>query len=192
MVFLDIGILAVMLGKLLGGKLSNLGAVSLSAKWLAFAAIGLQIAAFPSDVLPWSTPTGAAKVLWLVSYVLLVSFLVVNRSLPGVLVVAAGVACNLFAILANGGLMPVLRSALAASGGGYQVHNNSIRLGHPHLAFLVDRWAAPSWVPLANVYSVGDVVIGAGVLLTVVLAMRNDDGYGELCSSEPGHVSVRT
>jgi hypothetical protein len=180
------------LGKLLGGKLSNLGAVSLSAKWLAFAAIGLQIAAFPSDVLPWSTPTGAAKVLWLASYVLLVSFLVVNRALPGVLLVAAGVACNLCAILANGGLMPVLRSALAASGGSYEVHNNSIQLGHPHLAFLVDRWAAPSWVPLANVYSVGDVLIGTGVLLTVILAMRNDPAYGELCSSEPGHVSVRT
>lgn len=191
MVFLDVGVLAVVLGKLLGGKLGNLGAVSLSAKWLAFAAIGLQIAAFPSNVLPWSTPTGAAKVLWLASYVLLVSFLVLNHALRGVLLVAAGVACNLCAILANGGLMPVLRSALAAAGGRYEVHNNSIQLGRPHLAFLVDRWAAPSWVPLANVYSVGDVLIGAGVLLTVILVMRNDEAYGELCSSEPGHVSVR-
>jgi hypothetical protein len=36
------------------------------------------------------------------------------------------------------------------------------------------------------------VLIGAGVLLTVILAMRNDRSYGELCAPEPGHVSVRT
>jgi hypothetical protein len=36
----------------------------------------------------------------------------------------------------------------------------------------VDRWAVPSWLPLGNVYSVGDVAIGVGVLLTIVIAMR--------------------
>jgi hypothetical protein len=45
-------------------------------------------------------------------------------------------------------------------------HNrNSAVLPSPHLAWLVDRWAAPSWVPWANVFSVGDVLIMAGGLL---------------------------
>ena len=172
MVFVDVALLAVLVGRLLGGKLGNLAAVHLRAKGLAFAAVALQVAAFPSGVLPWTTPLVVAKVLWLSSYVLLVSFLVLNRKLRGIPVVAAGVACNLCAVLANGGLMPVLKSALTASGGHYDLHNNSIQLGHPHLALLVDRWGAPAWVPLANVFSVGDVLIAIGVSLAIVAAMR--------------------
>ena len=52
------------------------------------------------------------------------------------------------------------------------MHNNSIRLAKPHLAALVDRWAAPHWVPLANVYSVGDVLIAVGTVVAIVAAMR--------------------
>ena len=44
-------------------------------------------------------------------------------------------------------------------------NRNSAVLHSPHLAWLVDRWAAPSWVPWANVFSVGDVLIMAGGLL---------------------------
>ena len=32
----------------------------------------------------------------------------------------------------------------------------------PHLGWLVDRWAAPPWVPYANVFSVGDILIAVG------------------------------
>jgi hypothetical protein len=42
---------------------------------------------------------------------------------------------------------------------------------HPHLSWLIDRWGAPSWVPLANVYSVGDVLLGVGALVIVSAAM---------------------
>jgi hypothetical protein len=35
----------------------------------------------------------------------------------------------------------------------------------------VDRWAAPSWVPLGNVFSVGDVLIAIGVVVTLAAAM---------------------
>lgn len=172
MVFLNVGILGVLAGKLLGGELRNLAGTQIRSTWLVFAAVALQLVAFPSDALPWSTPTTVAKALWLLSYALLIAMIVRNRALPGALIVGAGLACNLIAILANGGLMPVRRAALAASGGNYHVHNNSIELSRPHLAFLVDRWAVPSWVPLANVFSVGDVVIGLGLLVGLVVAMR--------------------
>ena len=38
-------------------------------------------------------------------------------------------------------------------------------LPSPHLAWLVDRWAAPAWIPWGNVFSVGDVLIAAGGLV---------------------------
>ena len=34
--------------------------------------------------------------------------------------------------------------------------------------------ALPSWLPFANVFSVGDVLIGIGVAVTIALAMRAD------------------
>jgi len=41
----------------------------------------------------------------------------------------------------------------------------------PELPWLVDRWAAPDWVPLANVYSLGDAVIALGIVMLVLAAM---------------------
>jgi hypothetical protein len=40
----------------------------------------------------------------------------------------------------------------------------------PALAWLVDRWAAPDWVPFANVFSVGDVLIALGGFLFALAA----------------------
>ena len=172
MVFLDAILLGVVLGVVLRGNPAALGELRIRRVWLAYAAIALQVVAFPSNVLPWSTPDIAARALWLVSYALLIALIVENRHIRGILVVGAGLACNLAAIVANGGLMPVTQAALDGAGLDYDVHNNSISLVEPHLASLVDRWAAPAWLPFANVYSVGDVLIGVGIVLAVVVAMR--------------------
>ena len=42
---------------------------------------------------------------------------------------------------------------------------NSELMAHPALPWLVDRWAAPRWIPLANIFSVGDVAIAVGGLV---------------------------
>ena len=49
-----------------------------------------------------------------------------------------------------------------AGEGGFQ---NSGGMADPHLLFLGDIFATPSWFPLYNVYSVGDAVIVLGVLI---------------------------
>ena len=176
MVFLDVAVLGLIAGKLLGGRLSGLGEIRIRAKWLAFVAIAIQLVAFPLDFLPWATPSGVASALWLGSYVLLVAMLIANVRLPGTQLIAAGLVSNVVAIVANGGLMPVRASALQAAGTEYGVHNNSIQLAEPRLAPLIDRWAAPDWLPLANVYSVGDVLIGVGLFVVIVVAMRVPPG----------------
>ncbi len=187
MVFIDVGLVGLALGTLLGGRLGALADVSIRGTYLAFVAIALQLIAFPSDVLPWSTPSSVARVLWLVSYALLIWMLQLNIRLRGTPLVAAGLACNLIAIVANGGLMPVRRAALIAAGRGYHVHNNSIQLGHPHLAALIDRWAVPSWIPFANVYSIGDVLIAVGTVVVIVTAMGGSLRRGRtIARLEPG------
>jgi hypothetical protein len=171
-VLVDFALLGLIVGRVLGGRLSALADTAIRGKKYAFAAIALQVAAFPSGALPWGTSTTVARALWLLSDLLLITMLVLNRRRPGMLVVAAGLASNTTAILANGGLMPVLASALRGAGRHYRIHNNSIELVRPRLAPLVDRWAAPHWLPLGNVFSVGDVLVAVGTVITIACAMR--------------------
>jgi Family of unknown function (DUF5317) len=172
MVFLDVAFIGLVVGKLLGGRLGALADTKIVASWLVFVAIGLQMIAFPWNFLPWTTPSSVARAIWLVSFGLLVAMLVLNRALRGAMIVAGGLACNLVAVVANHGLMPVLPSALHTAGDHYHVHNNSIQVVQPNLGFLVDRWGAPHWLPLANVFSVGDVLIAVGTVVAIVAAMK--------------------
>jgi hypothetical protein len=53
----------------------------------------------------------------------------------------------------------------------HSVHSISIELTHPHLAWLIDRWAVPGWLPFGSVFSAGDVLIALGGILLIVAAM---------------------
>jgi Family of unknown function (DUF5317) len=92
--------------------------------------------------------------------------------LPGMPLVLTGMVSNVAAILANGGHMPALPSALRAAGLHFGHSRNSALMLHANLSWLVDRWAAPAWIPWANVFSIGDVLIAAGGLLFALAATR--------------------
>ena len=164
-------VLAVALGLALGGSLGQLAEIRLRAAWLFLAAIALQVVAFPVSGLPWRTHETVASVLWVTSYGLLVVAALLNRRITGVPVVATGMFLNLAAILANGGTMPVGYEAMHAAGRVSETHANSTAMSEPNLHWLVDRWAAPDWLLLANVYSVGDVVIAFGAFVIVLAGM---------------------
>ena len=172
MVLAEAAVAGILLGLLSGGRLGALGELRIRRVELVYVAILLQIGAFPSGVFPWSTPEGIARVLWLVSFALLVGFAVANRTVRGVALVFAGLASNLAAVVANGGLMPASPHAIRAAGLTYRLHNNSISNVHAHVAWLTDRWAVPGWIPWGNVFSIGDVLIAAGIVATIVLAMH--------------------
>lgn len=172
MVLLVVTAVALALAFVLGGRFSRLAEVNLRAVWLFYVAIGLQIAAFPSGVLPWRMGDGAATVLWLVSFGCLCAAATLNYRLRGAAVVGVGMLSNLAAVIANGGHMPAPPAALQAAGIHSQQHNNSVATSDPNLGLLVDRWAAPDWVPLANVFSIGDVVIALGAFVLVFGAMK--------------------
>jgi len=167
-------LIGVLVALPLGGRLRALAAVRLRWLGLAYVALAIQIAAFPGSSMPWHTPDGVAVGLWIASDVLLVAVVARNVRLPGVALVAAGLGSNLLAVLANGGHMPALLRALAAAGLHYRVDMNSEAMAHPALPWLVDRWAAPHWIPLANIFSVGDVAIAVGgfVLALAVTGAR--------------------
>jgi hypothetical protein len=171
-VVLALPVLAALgLGLALGGSVGRLAELRLRAAWLFLAAIALQLVAFPVAGLPWRTHEAVASVLWVASYGLLVVAALLNRRITGVPVVAAGMCLNLAAILANGGTMPVSYDAMRGAGRVDVVHANSTAMSDPSLPWLVDRWVAPDWLPLANVFSAGDVVIALGAMVIVLAGM---------------------
>jgi len=155
----------LVLAPLLGGRWSRLKTLRLRHVWLFYIAIGMQIAAFPFKSLPWRTSDRIGVVLWIASFGVFLLAMAVNAGIPGVPLIALGLLSNLVAVVSNGGHMPALPSALAASGHHFAKSRNSIQLASPHLGWLVDRWAFPSWVPWGNVFSVGDVAIMVGGLV---------------------------
>jgi hypothetical protein len=100
------------------------------------------------------------------SYGLVIWFLVANRKLFGMPLLALGVSFNTLAIAVNGGVMPATRSALKIAGidtsGGY---SNSAAVSHAKLQLLGDVIPVPGPWPIGNVLSVGDLLIFAGALL---------------------------
>lgn len=155
---------------LLGGRWSRLAQLHLRLLPAFYVGIALQIAAFPVSALPWRTPDRVAVALWLASYGVFAIGAAANVRLPGVLLVVAGMLANVAAVAANGGHMPALPAALRAAGLHFTQSRNSALVDHPHLAWLVDRWAAPHWVPWGNVFSAGDVLIAAGGVIVVLAA----------------------
>jgi hypothetical protein len=162
---------AVVLGLTLGGSLGRLADLPLRAPWLFLSAVVLQVVAFPVGVMPWHTHEAVASVLWVASYGLLLIAAVLNRRLTGVPIVAVGMILNLAAILANRGTMPVRIEAMHDAGRVAVTQANSTALTDPALPWLVDRWAAPHWIPLANVFSIGDVLIAVGAVVIVLAGM---------------------
>ena len=163
-------LLAVAIGMVFGGRLSGLTELPLKSLWLIGLAFAAQLVAFPSGLLPWETGDTFATLLWIGSYGLLIAATVRNGHIHGMGLIGLGMSCNLAAIVANGGHMPALPRA-AAEAGIVGVRNNSATMAGPHLSLLVDRWAAPDWIPLANVFSIGDVILFLAAFAVVLPAM---------------------
>jgi hypothetical protein len=169
---IPVGIVA---GLLLGGRLEALS--TLRFRWAPLAIAGLLV-----QVILFALPTGDAlasvgPAVYVGSTVAVLVALLVNLRLPGMAIVAAGAAANLAAIVANGGAMPVRAETLAAAGldprDGF---SNSVLTSAPALEPLTDVFAIPAGIPLANVFSIGDVLIALGITVALAVAMRHGRG----------------
>ena len=148
------------------GALTALRSARFRSAYLLPAALGLQVLVV--NVFP-RLPHVVGSAVHLISYGMLAAFLARNIRLPGIWLTGLGAAANAVTITVNGGVLPASAAALRAAGWDpYDtVFANSASLPSPRLAFLGDNYVTPSWVPFANVYSIGDVLIIAGVVLLV-------------------------
>jgi uncharacterized protein DUF5317 len=160
----------LVVGALAGGRLMRLADLRLRWAPLILGGFLVQVILFTDAV---AARIGAAgPPLYVASTALVAVAVVRNIRVPGVPVIIIGAASNLAAILANGGYMPAAPTALASLGKSAPViYSNSAVVPAPALEWLTDRFALPVWVPFANVFSVGDVLLGVGVAILVASAM---------------------
>ena len=159
---------------LLGGRLSALAELEFRRGGWAVAALVIQI--FIISLLPGDA-FGLSEEIHLATYFMLGAFLIANRHIPGLLVIALGGALNFAAIATNGGVMPADPDAIAAAGIPQKVAGdfiNSAPASEAPLGFLGDIFHTPAWFPIHNVFSVGDIeiVLGAFLLLHFVCRSR--------------------
>lgn len=165
---IPIGLVA---GFALGGRLENLAGRRLVWAPLAIAGLVAQVVLF--SPLGGSLAGGFEPALYIASTAAVFVAVLGNIRMTGLPIVALGALSNLAAIVANGGAMPADPGALAAAGlAGPGTSTNSVILAHPALQPLTDIFGIPAGVPLANVFSVGDVLIGLGVGVAIAAAMR--------------------
>ncbi len=162
----------VIVGFIRGGSLKTLGDADLRAVWVVFAGVILQLGSTAAERgadLRW-----LALALVLASFACVFTFAALNFSLPGMTLIALGALSNLVVISANSG-MPVSREALDRAGLG----SGDLRGAHhvltdaSRLRFLAD--VIPISVT-ANVISVGDMLIWAGLLLLIQQLMLGPRG----------------
>ena len=161
-------------GFLLGGRLEALAEARFRWGWLAILALAIQLVLFS----PLAAGLGeVSRWVYVGSTLLVVIVVLANLRLAGLPIVLVGALSNLAAIVANGGSMPASPEALAQLGAG--VHSgptNSVIVEHPALEPLTDIFALPAWVPFANIFSVGDVLIGVGIAVAIATVMRTRNG----------------
>ena len=157
-------------GVLIGGRLERLSSLHFRWPWLALGGLLVQAALFTEA--GFAAAGSLAPAIYVVSTAAVLVAVLRNWSMPGMAIVALGALSNLAAILANGGSMPADAGALATAGLAAGGHTNSVVLEHPALQPLTDIFAVPAWVPFANVFSVGDVLIAVGIAIAIVATMR--------------------
>jgi hypothetical protein len=164
-------VIGVLIGFAVGGRLEGLA--KLRFRWAPVAIGGLVVQLLVFG--PLGSVVGAAgPALYIGSTLAVLAAVVRNVSIPGLVVVAVGAVSNLAAIVANGGVMPADPGAAALAGlsTGTGEFSNSAVTTAPVLRPLTDIFAVPAGIPLANVFSVGDVLIGIGVAVAIVAGMR--------------------
>lgn len=163
-------LIAVAIGYLSGGRLSNL--TKLHIRWAPLAVVGLAMQVV--------SPPGRWPLAMLFgSFVVLTILVAANRRIVGFWLILVGVALNFTVIALNSG-MPVSAQALTASGQQNMVSEltdnddshvkHHLVTGEDRLLFLGDVIAIAS--PVAQVISLGDIFVYGGVAVVMIVGMR--------------------
>ena len=167
--------LALLVALAQGGTFGGLASVRLRYGWLAIVLFAVQALVIYFPVSANAGPWGPQALLLVGSHLLLLAVVVLNRHLPGMPLIGAGLALNLLVMAANGGYMPITPEALERAGLGHLALGDAagsrlmatkdvlLPREATRLWFLSDVFVIPAALPLSSVFSTGDAVLAAGV-----------------------------
>ncbi|MBI3970035.1 MAG: DUF5317 domain-containing protein [Chloroflexi bacterium] len=191
----------LLFGLLTGGRFASLASALPRYGWLAAAALAAQFAFIFAPPTPPREGIDPLQVVLPVTLLALAWFLLANWRLPGMWLIAAGFVSNTAVIVANGGLMPTNEAALLRAG-----MERSVELAREHPGIRLPRskdvmlpvGQTPLWwlgdvlvtlpIPRRKVFSIGDVLTGAGFAVLVARATRGRCATG---GAENGHYQIR-
>ena len=165
--------IGVLIGLAVGGRVGHLAASHIRLWPLALGGLIFQVVLF-GPLAPVVGSLGPA--LYVGSTLVVLGALLANLRQPGFALILLGALLNLAAIVANGGQMPASAEAFIALNGSATVpgdgFSNSVVAGAgAPLLFLGDVFVLPRPIPLANVFSIGDLLIAVGGVMFVARMM---------------------
>ena len=180
MILLTLVAIALGISLLCGGTLRSLANIRLKHSYLVLVALAIQIVVFSSWWAQLPVQAFWKPLAYAISLFLLLLTIWLNRHLPGILVLGIGLLLNTVVILANGGHMPATLRALQGAGiassqaefEAGRTANSSVMGAATPLWFLGDIFYLPHPLPLANVFSIGDVFIVLGAIWFVAASTR--------------------
>lgn len=186
MVLLLAVVVSIAIGYLTGGTLRHVG--QMRVRWLPalLGALLAQIAIFSAILGTRDIIHRIGPYIYIATLLVTLGVMLRNLQIPGMPVIALGAALNALVIIANGGFMPSPEEALRDAGrlenvqedereqleGSYVLSNSTVADDDTNLRFLGDVIAIPDVIPLANVISIGDIVIAIGAGIAIVSVMR--------------------
>jgi hypothetical protein len=195
MILLYAVVLGLVVGLVSGGRLSNLGNVTVRFWPVALLGLLFQVLLFSSPLAAMVGRLGPS--LYVLSTTIVLMALIFNLRQPGFALITVGAFLNFAVIVANGGLMPASPDAVVALLGAAVVptsdfSNSVIAAPSTPLWFLGDIFVLPRPMPFANVFSIGDVLIGVGGAIFIARSMhRHTVGkVGSVPAAERGSINV--
>lgn len=177
MLLASVLVFSIVVGTIRGGHMSAFSEYRWRWPLLPGLALVVQVLAFLPDASASEAARMYTAVLHVVSYLLSLGFIWINRRIPWVWVIGVGLAANFAVIVANGGFMPVSPDALVGTSSAPVAlkavyHNSRLMAEGTRLRFLGDVFRTPSWFVIKRAFSLGDVMIGVGAFGLVQQLMQ--------------------
>lgn len=166
---------ALLISLFAGGRLKSLIELKLKGVTLLILAVLFQTIAFQATQHHFLQEANAViPVLHTISYLFLIGFAWLNRTLPGVYIFAAGVALNALVIGLNGGLMPVDPAILPEASRQVLLNGtgtHGLLTEETKLKLLADHFYAEIPGLSKQLFSLGDIFIDIGIGYLIIKAM---------------------